>query len=54
MIENILSKYDSELCFYKENIKALLMKCVDILKEAKNIHDELEDRHISENGLRCS
>lgn len=46
--KNILSKYDSELCFYKENIKALLMKCVDILKEAKDIHDELEDCYISE------
>ena len=46
--KNILSKYDSELCFYKENIKTLLLKCVDILKEAKNIHDELEDCYISE------
>ena len=24
------------------------MKCVDILKEAKNIHDELEDCYINE------
>lgn len=46
--KNILSKYDSELCFYKENIKMLLLKCVDILKEAKDIHDELEDCYISE------
>lgn len=43
-----MSKYDSELCFYKENIKMLLLKCVDILKEAKDIHDELEDCYISE------
>ena len=46
--KNILSKYDSELCFYKENIKTLLLKCVDILKEAKDIHDELEDCYINE------
>ena len=26
----------------------MMLKCVDILKEAKNIHDELEDCYISE------
>lgn len=46
--KNILNAYEDELCFYKENIKTLLLKCVDILKEAKDIHDELEDCYISE------
>ena len=46
--KNILREYDSELCFYKESIKLLLTKCVDILKEAKDIHDELETCYIGE------
>lgn len=34
--------------FIKKTLKTLLLKCIDILKEAKNIHDELEDCYISE------
>ena len=48
LLQNTINMTIHQLSIFIENKNGTLLRVLDILKEAKDIHDELETRYISE------